>query len=63
MWDFKKMASYLAKKEDGKSRAKVGDVREILRLLCDILSTDEEALRWFKAYLIRVHRRNAKKNS
>ena len=49
--NFKELASKIAKAEGKKSEAKIGDIREILKLFFDIIAeeaTQEEVLEFMK---------------
>ena len=48
------MASKIAKAEGKKSQVKIGDIREILRLMAELMITDMKFIEAFKTYLLFV---------
>jgi len=47
MKTFNEFASAIAEQEDGKSHVKIGDIREILKIIITILKTNKLARKWF----------------
>ena len=45
MMTIKEIVSYVAKKEGKKVQTSVGNVREIVRILCELVYADEDALK------------------